>query len=108
MNKTPVNIITSFLILCGIAAGVWIGHEVTKRDYRERAETQIRAERGRFEAERKQIIERAAVEAVNAVAVELRKAEADTKHWQEEFEKLRQLYNSTTAKLQKQINATSK
>lgn len=95
MNKTPGNIVTSFLILCGIAAGVWIGQEVTKRDYRERAETQIRAERGRFEAERKQIIERAAVEAVNAVAVELRKAEAETKHWQEECEKLQKKINTT-------------
>jgi hypothetical protein len=102
------NIITSFLILCGIAAGVWIGQALTKNHYRDKAETQIRADRARFEVERKQIIERAAVEAVNAVAIELMKAEADTKHWQEEFEKLRQLYNSTTAKLQKQINATSK
>lgn len=98
-----INIL--FLILCTLAGGLVIGQAITKRDYRDKAENQIRTERARFEVERKQIIERAAVEAVNAVAVELRKTEADAKHWHEEFEKLRQLYNSTTAKLQKQINA---
>ena len=102
------KVIEAFLIVVGITFGVVIGQSITRDHYRDVAEKQISIERQQFNADRKAIIEKSAVEAVNAVAVELRKTEADAKHWQEEFEKLRQLYNSTTAKLQKQINATGK
>lgn len=95
---THPNIKWSFVVLCAFGIGLLLGQKVERRSSNEQMKVKL-----------EQVSKRLAVEAANLAVAEvqdeLKKAQNETEKWKGEWEKLRQLYNETTTKLQKQINA---